>query len=72
MPTIARGRIESQRGWWDAETFAKVEACPREREHQYGPAGYVPWHEWAEKRSKTHRQIRCECGLYLLHERLEP
>lgn len=27
------------------------------------PSGYVAWHEWAERMSKTHHQERCpECG----------
>ena len=26
---------------------------------------YVAWHEWARKRDKTHRQVKCpECGLF--------
>lgn len=33
--------------------------------HTPSPDGYLAWHEWAEKKSKTHRQIKCEgCGLY--------
>lgn len=29
------------------------------------PQGYVAWHEWAEKKSKTHDQEQCPlCGLW--------
>lgn len=31
--------------------------------HTPQPKGYIAWHEWAAKKSKTHRQIRCKgCG----------
>ena len=37
----------------------------------YGePEGYLNWHEWAEKKAKTHKQVRCkECGKYHLRDR---
>ena len=63
-----RGSIEAQRTSWGEEVFAKVAACPREVEHRYGPGGYIAWHHWADARRKTHRQIKCECGLWLLME----
>jgi hypothetical protein len=47
---------------------AAVMECPREAEHCYGPSGYVDWHDWADRRRKTHRQRKCECGYYLLME----
>jgi hypothetical protein len=29
------------------------------------PEGYIAWHEWADKMSKTHRQEKCPCcGLW--------
>lgn len=29
------------------------------------PEGYLAWHEWAERKSKTYRQLRCrEHGLF--------
>lgn len=35
--------------------------------HTPCPTGYVEWHEWAEKKSKTHVQKRCpSCGLWAL------
>ena len=33
--------------------------------HTKAPSGYVQWHLWAEKKAKTHKQIKCpNCGLY--------
>lgn len=33
--------------------------------HTKSPTGYVAWHEWAEKKAKTHEQERCpNCGLW--------
>lgn len=27
------------------------------------PQGYIAWHNWAERKAKTHRQIKCpDCG----------
>lgn len=38
-----------------------------------GPTGYVQWQEWAEKKSRTHYQIRCpNCGLYKIWKRIKP
>lgn len=35
--------------------------------HTPCPEGYVPWHEWAEQKSKTHKQERCpSCGLWAI------
>lgn len=35
--------------------------------HTPCPTGYVAWHEWAEKMSKTHHQERCSnCGLWAI------
>lgn len=59
-----RGSIEGH--MWTPSTEKRVRECPREAEHRYGPNGYLAWHEWAEERSKTHVQLECECGLYLL------
>jgi hypothetical protein len=46
----------------------EVMACPREAEHRYGPVGYCDWHDWADRRRKTHNTKMCECGFYLLLE----
>ncbi len=44
--------------------ITRFEDCPRATElHTPAPIGYLQWHEWAERKSKTHRQERCpECG----------
>lgn len=40
---------------------AKFPACRPPKE----PQGYLAWHEWAERKSKTHKQVRCrEHGLF--------
>lgn len=33
--------------------------CENMTKHTPCPSGYVDWHNWAEKKSKTHKQIRC-------------
>jgi hypothetical protein len=40
--------------------------CGREgRGYRKEPKGYVEWHEWAMKLSRTHHQERCpDCGRY--------
>lgn len=38
--------------------------CPNRHRHTKCPEGYVAWHDWAEKKGKTHRQVKCpDCGL---------
>lgn len=33
------------------------------RNYKAGPRGYVQWQNWAEKMSRTHRQLPCSgCG----------
>jgi hypothetical protein len=37
----------------------------RKCKHTKQPIGYLAWHDWAEKKSRTHRQKRCPvCGLW--------
>lgn len=39
--------------------------------HTKAPIGYVAWHEWAEKKARTHRQERCpNCGLWAIWKRI--
>lgn len=39
--------------------------CPDIKRHTKHPEGYVAWHEWAEKKERTHTQERCPtCGFY--------
>lgn len=51
-----------------AETQAKCgnKRCPYERDHATDePEGYLAWHAWAEKMSRTHKVLRCGgCGLF--------
>lgn len=33
--------------------------------HTPAPSGYAAWHEWAERKSRTHEQHQCPgCGLW--------
>lgn len=33
-------------------------------QHTPAPESYTHWHAWAEKMTKTHKQVRCQhCGL---------
>lgn len=41
--------------------------CSNRSKHTPCPEGYLEWFAWAEKKSKTHRQIVCPgCGLYAI------
>lgn len=41
--------------------------CPNVKRHTKAPQGYIAWHEWAEKKAKTHKQERCPtCGFYAI------
>lgn len=45
--------------------YRNAEECPDAAKHTRSPEGYLEWHEWAEKKSKTHRSTRCPtCGFY--------
>lgn len=38
--------------------------------HTESPAGYLQWHEWAEKMGKTHVPRQCRgCGLWSVWEK---
>lgn len=43
-----------------------ADLCPdAAKRHTKAPTGYIAWHEWAEKKSKTHKQERCPtCGFF--------
>lgn len=42
-----------------------LEGCPKRDEHTPSPEGYLAWHAWAERKSRTHRQIKHQpCGLF--------
>lgn len=35
--------------------------------HTPSPSGYVEWHEWAERKAKTHDQTQClVCGRWAI------
>lgn len=39
--------------------------CTNVANHTEMPKGYADWHAWAEKKAKTHRQVKCVgCGRY--------
>lgn len=41
--------------------------CPNRSKHTPCPEDYMGWHEWAEEKGKTHRQIRCNgCNLFTI------
>jgi hypothetical protein len=41
--------------------------CLSRELHTPCPHGFMQWHEWAEKKSKTHVQEKCDgCGLYVI------
>ena len=51
----------------------EVRNCPREAEHNYGPAGYMDWVAWADASSKKFRKMKCDgCGRWLLIEPKPP
>lgn len=41
------------------DTFIDKKDCPLIKQHSKEPEGYLQWHDWAAKKIKTHRQIRC-------------
>ena len=44
--------------------------CPNARNHTSCPKCYIQWHEWAKKKGKRHKQVRChDCGLYRIWKR---
>lgn len=45
-------------------------ACADEAKHTRAPTGYLAWHEWAERKAKTHTQHQCPtCGLWAVWKR---
>jgi hypothetical protein len=43
----------------------KKQDCPNTECTVSEPSDYIHWHEWARKKSKTHKQTKCPtCGLY--------
>lgn len=47
-------------------------ACADVAKHTQQPLGYLAWHEWAEKKARTHDQHQCPtCGLWTIWRRKE-
>jgi DNA-directed RNA polymerase subunit RPC12/RpoP len=47
-----------------------AETCPDRAKHTSDPAGYIAWHERAEKKAKTHDQHQCPtCGYRVIWKR---
>lgn len=45
-----------------AKRGERIVGCRRPKDE---PEGYLEWHTWAERKSKTHKQVRCrEHGLF--------
>jgi hypothetical protein len=45
--------------------YKSAENCPNIEKHTACPTGYLQWHEWARRMSRTHRQRKCTtCGFY--------
>lgn len=56
----------------DRTTDASIEACPNRKQHTKQPDGYLAWHEWAEKKARTHSQRVCPgCGFYTIWTKKE-
>jgi ribosomal protein S14 len=50
----------------DAQIAGTCRHCGRKgRYYPASPAGYLQWHAWAERKSRTHHQERCPgCGRF--------
>ena len=47
-----------------------LDRCPERSKHTPSPAGYLAWHEWADRKSRRHYQVRCPgCGLFAVWRR---
>lgn len=47
--------------------MTKKAECPNVKNHTSCPAGYIEWHEWAQDKSRRHKQIICPgCGLFAI------
>ena len=50
-------------------TLASDAMCPNLEDHTHSPTGYIKWHHWADRMSKTHKQRKCAgCGRYAIWE----
>lgn len=47
--------------------YKHAEDCPDAHKHTPSPGGYLRFHEWAEKKAKTHDQFQCPtCGFWAI------
>lgn len=45
----------------------QLRTCPQRAKHTPCPETYDAWHEWADKKMRTHRQVRCPgCRLWAI------
>lgn len=50
--------------------YKTAEQCPDRAKHTPDPPGCLAWHEWAEKKAKTHDQFQCRtCGFWVIWKR---
>ncbi len=51
-------------------TIKSADACIDKAKHTPDPTGYIAWHEWAEKKARTHTQHQCPtCGFWAIWKR---
>jgi len=43
-----------------------IEECPDKEKHEHGPVSLLGWDRWAEEKERTHTQVKCKCGFYLI------
>lgn len=47
--------------------------CAEVDQHTPAPEGYIEWHAWARRMSRTHKQVRCPgCKLFTIWKLKEP
>lgn len=56
MPSSPQTITRAPKDGW---LLLEPEDCPLRAQHTVGPSGYNAWHEWAERKAKTHKQMRC-------------
>ena len=47
--------------------YPSAEACPDVKRHTKCPNGYIAWHQWADRKERTHISTRCStCGFFAI------
>lgn len=49
----------------------KMRECLDINKHEYGPDGYGDSVDWANNKMKTHEQLQCICGFYVIWKKKE-